>query len=309
MTVTTRWAAVAVVFVCVLAISSAAQAQEGVYRLTPEAYLQRGCLPPCLCPMMDAVRLRGTFNVAKAPSQEAAWIVYDITEVNWYTKFKGEEIMISGSGMYRISTKTPAHQMTLVLQVGDEEPMKFDSGLVPMKPTPEPMIDILIAMNGFYCYDTVIRVAAVPVPKKEILWYKLVDSKYQQGCWPPCECALWEPVPVVGEFGLVSLDSPWEVTMWNEYAVVNVDWRIGWEWGEMKPIDVDGCGRYIHSRASLKPLQRMTAMLSFEGQEPLWFDSDLVEAKDGIKEIDITITRNKFYCFDQVFYLHAVRAE
>ena len=309
MTVWTRWAAVAVVFVCVLATGSNTQAQvpEGVYRLTPNACLERGCLPPCMCPIMLGAHLRGTFEVAlSTASEEACWTMYDVTDVNWYLTLEGKEIMITGGGFYRISATKPAmHQMVLELKIGDEEPVKFDSGIVPVKPIEKGLIDIRVAMNDFYCFDTIIRVSAKFVPEKEILRYKVFDSKYQQGCWPPCECVLWEPVPVEGEFSLVSLDSPTEETPWDEYAMVRVNWDVGWPWGEVG-MKVRGFGRYIHSDPSLKPLHRMTAMLSFDGDAPLWFDSELVKAKDGIKVIDITITRNKFYCFDQVFYLHAV---
>jgi hypothetical protein len=276
---------------------------QGVYRLTDVATFQRGCWDPCDCPLMKPVPVRGTMNLVTPPDEELVWARYKVLDVNWYVMLDGEEVRITGQGVYKISRDLrQRHQLVLDLTIGDEPVAHFDSGIVPVPPSPSsaPSIDILISEHGLVCYDTAIRVAARIVPEKEILPYKLVKSEYQRGCWPPCLCPLFIPEPVTGTFGLVPLPNApyWWLT---DYAVVKVDWRIR---EETAPTEtrVTGAGLY-RIGGDFAVQHRLMLFLSFNGEAARWFDSRWVN-DPNFPNIDINISLNNFYCYDEVFYLH-----
>lgn len=290
-----------------LAASAAAQGvpAQGVYRLTTAATFQRGCWPPCDCPLLEPVPVRGTLNLVARTDAEEAWASYEVADVNWYFVLNGEEIRVTGSGKYKISYSRPQLQrLELDLTIGTEPLAHFDSGIVPVLPSPgsASSLDVTISKNGFYCFDTVFRVAAQIVPVKELLPYHLVKSEYQHGCWPPCLCPLFMPEPVTGTFALVPLPSSPHGYWWTDYAVVKVDWWIGAA-TDPGDVHVTGAGLY-RIGGHLIPQHRLMLFLSFDGAPAYWFDSQLVSGPT-FPFIDITITRNNFYCYDQVFYLHA----
>ena len=69
---------------------------------------------------------------------------------------------VRGPGTYRVGGEVAVRQqLSLSLRVGDGEPAHFDSGLVEGGGE-FPRIDILISVNGQYCFDRVIDLHALP---------------------------------------------------------------------------------------------------------------------------------------------------
>jgi hypothetical protein len=168
-------------------------------------------------------------------------------------------------------------------------------------------LDITISMNNMACLDTVIRVAALPVPPDQVVRYCLGNtSQYQEGCFGACACLLNDPQPVVGVFELVQLQAG---PLFTEYSVSGVHWMIfgrtptGGTSTTAAGTRVTGVGIYLLG-GEVAVQQRLTALLSIGGSPPIVFDSGMVI--DGrFPAIDITISRDKMVCWDQVFTLHA----
>ncbi len=128
--------------------------------------------------------------------------------------------------------------------------------------------------------------------------YELQDgSTYQQGCFPPCQCPLWEPVPMEGTFALSYI--PWYGPL-ETVAVTGVDWTV-----PGPGLQITGSG--IYQLAG--DLHQMTLDLQIDGGEPEHFNSGLVPGGDGFPLIDITLTRNDFTCFDIVLHVVAAPVE
>lgn len=274
---------------------------EGLYRLTDEALFQRGCFPPCACPLYEA-GLRGTFRLTlKEPGP--LYDTYVVTGVNWIAATEPEELYITGEGTYRIGGEVALlHRLELDLRVGDEPVTHYDSGWVPVEPG-DAAFDITISINGVYCYDTVMRVVADIVPPREIQRYALgPGSGYQTGCWPPCLCPLMETRPVWGTFGLVQLRQVW---LFTEYAVVDVDWVILDDTAPTpEGTPAKGVGIY-RVGGEVAPQHQMTLMLTLDGGDPLLFGSGWVLGGGDFPRINIDVSVNGFYCFDQAFYIRA----
>ena len=67
----------------VIAVSAPASAQTGtLYRLNEDSTFQQGCFPPCLCPIMIAVPVKGTF-VLTPIGFDGLFDTYTVTDVNW----------------------------------------------------------------------------------------------------------------------------------------------------------------------------------------------------------------------------------
>ena len=197
-----------------------------VYRLTDRATYQRGCFPPCFCPLAGEVAVRGTFTLVPA-GLDPAERTFAIEDVNWTVDIGSDDLRITGSGKYRISESASGtasvHELSLDLRIGDREIQHFSSGLV-AGGAAFPTISIPISVNGLYCFDTLIVVDATPLPANEIVWYNLVSgSTFQQGCYDPCDCPLGPELPVIGSFGLVVLQNDSFV---SDFAVVNVRWQV-----------------------------------------------------------------------------------
>jgi hypothetical protein len=275
---------------------------DGVYRLTPEAAFQRGCFPPCLCPVMESGPMRGTFRLTYE-SSDPLFDHYAVTGVHWIAAVGDTELRIVGAGTYQIGGEFALTQrMQLDLWVDAGPWAHFDSGLVPIADPKQPGMDITVSINGMYCFDTALRVAALPVPRDEVVSYTLGGgSQYQEGCWPPCDCMLNSPQPVTGTFGLVPLQTG---PLFMEYAVVDVNWLIDGRPPTQGDPRVTGGGTY-RVGGEVAVMQQMVLDLSFGAGDPVRFDSGLVPGGGSFPAIDITIDLNGFVCFDQAFYLHA----
>src|SRR5881628_400822 len=206
----------------VVAVSTPASAQTStLYRLNTDSTFQQGCFPPCLCPIMIAVPVKGTF-VLTPTGFDGLFDTYAVTDVNWLVSTGGTNTIVTGSGTYKIGGEFALQQqLSLDLQVGGDKVQHFDSGLV-TGPAPFPDIKATISVNGQVCFDSVFEVSASPVPLDQIHPYHLIaDSTFQRGCFEACDCAVGPLNAIVGSFDLVPLDT---TPLFREFAVVNVRW-------------------------------------------------------------------------------------
>jgi hypothetical protein len=90
--------------------------------------------------------------------------VFGVNDVEWDVlfDFPGGQVPVTGTGTLRISQPPePMQRLEMDLAVGDEAPVHFDSGLVPVQ-AEFPVLNIAVAENGFYCYDSVFTIHAAP---------------------------------------------------------------------------------------------------------------------------------------------------
>ena len=145
--------------------SSAVNGQDNAavtYKLTADSTYQSGCFEPCACPILAEVPIEGTFRLTDHGFDGLSH-VYDVTDVQWMVALPESVLRITGSGTYQRGGEFAAtHQLQLGLTVGNDAIQRFDSGVLPGG-NDFPAIDIVISINGMYCYDTVIRIVARPI--------------------------------------------------------------------------------------------------------------------------------------------------
>jgi len=147
------------ILICDLYISKTYGSDISFYELTEESNYQEGCFAPCMCPIFLVPNIQGNF-LLRILSQADELTHYEVLEVEWYMSYGGESVHIIGSGYYQICLDK--HRMELDLKVGNSPIQHFDSGLVPYE-YEFPNISLAVALNGFYCYDQVFDISAVPV--------------------------------------------------------------------------------------------------------------------------------------------------
>ena len=278
---------------------------EQIYRLKDSATYQQGCFEPCLCPVLNQLSMRGTMVLGPTFVGDV-FDFREVTEVNWYVSDdNGNEFAsITGSGIYYIANwpgGPPMHALELDLQVNGGEVTHFFSDLVPMM-TNDGSFDIQISMNGVYCYDIVMQVVAAPVPPLEIKSYRLNDtSTYQEGCWDPCDCILYEPVPLTGTFKLVPLR---DFGTYVEYGVVDVDLEVHAEYMPFGT-EITGAGLYTLIAGFAGMIESMDLKLRFDGSEPFNLSSGFINSGEEFPEIDIDVSMNGMECWDIVLGLRA----
>jgi hypothetical protein len=140
--------------------SSSWATDYSLYELTDESMYLEGCYDPCDCLLMMNPTLQGSF-LLNSVSQAEDGAFFEVLEVEWQFIQEDETILVTGSGLYQIDSGQ--HRLTLDLLVGAQPVRQFDSGLVPLQ-SEFPGISIAVALNGFYCYDNVFDITAVPAP-------------------------------------------------------------------------------------------------------------------------------------------------
>lgn len=144
----------------VLAVGPVA-AEPGRYLLQAPSNFQDGCQEGCACPVA-VLSLGGTFSLTPA-GREGDFEVFDVDDVAWLIAADAPgETTVLGSGTFRIrGGADPLQRLQLDLVVGDGASVHFDSGVVPVV-AGFPRIDVSIARNGFFCYDHVFSLSALP---------------------------------------------------------------------------------------------------------------------------------------------------
>ena len=155
------WLAVLLALGLFAPMAEATDSGPTVYELTDRSTYQIGCFDPCACPILDEVPVKGTFLLTPAGS-DGLFQTYDVTQVEWTVALGHETIRITGSGTYRIGGEFAlSHQLELDLATNNDPPQHFDSGVL-VGGAGFPHMDIVISINGMYCFDTVIHVDARP---------------------------------------------------------------------------------------------------------------------------------------------------
>jgi hypothetical protein len=281
------------------AASTTAGAQTAtLYRLNQESTFQQGCFPPCLCPIMIDVPVKGTF-VLTPTGFDGLFDTYAVSDVNWLVSIGGTNATVTGSGTYKIGGEFALQQqLSLDLEVGGEKAQHFDSGLV-TGPAPFPDIKVTISVNGQVCYDTVFEVSASPVPPDQIHPYRLLaGSTFQRGCFNACDCALGPLDSIVGTFDLVPLDTS---PLFREFAVANVRWLALDPSGR---IPVRGFGTYKLG-GEFAVQHQLKLSLKVNDEDSASFDSGLVLGSGNFPRIDIRVSISGAVCFDTVINIHA----
>jgi hypothetical protein len=138
-----------------------------LYLLKPDSSFQRGCFPPCLCPVMMTEPVRGTFLLTPSVANGFSTI-YNVTEVRWSFTNNGTATSVTGSGTYEVGGQPTAQQeLSLYLQIDGGNVEHFDSGSV-TNPVSFPDISVSISTNGQFCFDTVFYVNASPTPVPQL---------------------------------------------------------------------------------------------------------------------------------------------
>jgi hypothetical protein len=128
------------------------------------------------------------------------------------------------------------------------------------------------------------------------------QSTYQEGCVPPCTCAVSQVVQVIGTFILTP--APGTVTATYEVSQVNWTLMMG-----SRQFLVTGSGMYqVAIGTGNERQQRLQLALSIGGQAPLLFDSGWLPVKSNFPEIIIPIS-NLTGCVKKVFAVDASPAQ
>ncbi len=148
--------------------------EVSVYSLRQSAFLV-GCFNGCTCPIsmrpvagtMLVVPVRGPSPaVAPAGARE-----FGVLSVRWQflsSSLAGSmnHALITGSGLWRVGAPSAIpetmERLVLDLRLPGEAASRFDSGDV-LVATPPPLMDMMIAENGFSCFDRVFQVRAGPL--------------------------------------------------------------------------------------------------------------------------------------------------
>lgn len=309
-------------------------AASALYRLELNSTYEQGCFPPCLCPVFFQGRPAGTLRLVPATGPDPAYRYFTVSEVNWKIPHSGlpsgEWLRATGFGTFRIQRPSanalpPFQQLTLTLVFDNAAATVFDSGVVRAGAL-FPNIDASISIHGGVCNDTVIRVAASPVPASDVRPFTLQGARYTEGCLPPCTCPT-ATAAALGGFSFVALPAT-NANPATDYAVVNANWSI-------VPLNSSpavppganatlarGYGIYtvVAGVAGAPPRQRLTmdfAFLPMAAPTPTppaavlrRFDSGLAPFTNaaGFAPLNIDIAENGFACFDRVFQVRSAPA-
>jgi hypothetical protein len=127
-------------------------------------------------------------------------------------------------------------------------------------------------------------------------------SAFEQGCFPPCLCPILYRDQLRGTMKLVHTGSDGAV---DTYQVRDVYWRIS---GDISPLRVVGGGQYRIGtpHPALVIEHRMELDLQINNEAVQHFDSGWVPVEQ-FGGIHIAVSMNGMFCFDTVFYIHALR--
>ena len=142
--------------------SAAATTPEIVYKLMPSSNFYQGCTGSCLCPVLNAGEIRGTFDLTPlAPGP--LFNQYSVTSINWTVVNHFRKIVhrIKGNGFYEVGGEVAVtQQMVLHLRIDGKQAVTFDSGPV-VGQSRFPDISMAIS-SGNTCYKVWMNINAVP---------------------------------------------------------------------------------------------------------------------------------------------------
>ena len=154
-------------FYCYDRVFNVASSPVPAGQVTPyglrNSHYQEGCLPPCACPIFQR-RALGRFGLLDlGPTSDPTVHHYALVDVAWSTPPPAPATQrFKGFGIYSLNTGTATHRLVCDLTDGNALTQRFDSGVVAGGSSFPPLIDISVAVNGFYCYDQVFVIRAKP---------------------------------------------------------------------------------------------------------------------------------------------------
>lgn len=203
--------------------SSDATARSNIYRLDFASYYETDS-GPCDTPAFFSELIRGTMSLSFA-GRDGDYAAFNVRDTNWLLTVGDTDTRISGSGHYIVGGlgPVPMQRLTLTLRWGDEQGVRFDSGFMPVDPTPTPSIDLIVReVDADPCFTRIVRVAASVVPPSQMIPYRLRDSSVSEQFSPLGPVIIR---PLDGWFRLIDLppeaDSQIPV---REAALVYVRW-------------------------------------------------------------------------------------
>jgi hypothetical protein len=270
-----------------------------LYRLDADSNEVQGCFDPCKCPIWLNDDLVGTMVLRFDYSAPNWFDYYQVADVNWVLGYGANAKRVTGRGTYRVGGPVALmQQMTLSLSIDGAAPVVFDSGLVAGGGAPN-AIDVAVAMNNFFCFDRAFTISAEPVPAVEIVPYKLnAGATFTEGCQDPCLCPIWQ-TGLKGGFGLVDLGLASDPAFMH-YALVDIGWRT-----QSTPSrGFKGLGIYGIDAVGVQ--HQLVCDIAEGSGKRQRFDSGLVPGGLAFApQIDIDMALNGFFCWDQVFGVHA----
>ncbi len=271
-----------------------------LYRLDAPASYTQGCFPPCLCPLSFTEELFGTFTLEFDHAGPDWFDYYRVEDVNWVLRFGGVDRRVTGAGEFAHGGQLVLmERLVLDLSIDGGPRIRYDSGFTQTTLGFPARIDLSIAENGMYCYDTVFGVTASPVPAGEFVPYVLRRSGYIEGCYDPCDCPLrkWR---AGGAFRRVALGTGSD-PLRSFHAIVDASWHTPLS---QTPPDhwYTGFGIYTLDRGA--GTHRLVADLTELGTTRR-FDSAEIPGGSTFPRIDIDAAVNGYVCYDYVFKVHA----
>jgi len=283
----------------ILGSAPLAPAQSPVlYRLDPASEWTEGCFDPCACPIFIVDDLLGTMTLTFDHADPAGFDHYRVERLSWLYTQGPDDHYVCGVGEYlRGGQVVLLERLTLDLSVDGETAQTFDSGLRPASAA-FPAIDVEVSLHGMVCFDTVFRVAARPVPVREIVPYVLKRSAYAETCVPPCVCvpALWR---TQGTFGLVALGAH-STAGRQDLALVDVTWAT-----QPSPPARSWTGQGLFTLDASLARQRLVLDLVEPTNGAQRFDSGWIPDPHTFPRIDVDAAVGGPGCFDFVHKVHA----
>lgn len=131
------------------------------YAIDLPAYWQEGCLPPCLCPILFSDDLTGTFT-RTFTGYDGDTQLHAIDDIEF--SLNQAPGVVTGTGLWRADDALGLQRLELDVVI-EGALRSFDSDWVPWVPVAPDQVELLeiaVAENGFYCYDTVFGIVASP---------------------------------------------------------------------------------------------------------------------------------------------------
>jgi len=122
-----------------------------------------GCQPPCLCPIQTLSVAGGFDLVDLGQATDPALQHYALVDIHWQTlPSQPPDENFSGFGIYTLDAGAGKQRLVCDLVDGNGLKQRFDSGSAEGGETAPAEIDVSIALNGFFCFDKVFDLFAVP---------------------------------------------------------------------------------------------------------------------------------------------------
>jgi hypothetical protein len=131
------------------------------YSLSESGWLE-GCFGPCDCPvaMRPLIGRFGLVEILETDTRQDFAVVDARFSVQPADATSSDGFPLSGHGVYGLARRAREQRMILDMILAGRGPQRFDSGAVPWSGSLR-RIDLMLAANGFACFDRVLDLHAV----------------------------------------------------------------------------------------------------------------------------------------------------